>query len=148
MRVKNRVNIVCFRTKHVMMIVEDVDQIMKKQLKHRLHFENVFDHVKLLKASITVIKTKRNFCLSLSLSRADVVDQFLESIIDISESIINFEINITIIENKIIDITLESTNFAIENINMNLKKNLSNEFSRSWTKDWNQSNTAFVDEKW
>jgi hypothetical protein len=131
MRVKNRVNVVCFRTKHVMMIVEDVDQIIKKQLKHRLHFENVFDYVKLLEASITVIETKRNFCLSLSLSRADVVDQFLELIIDIFKSIINFEINITIIENKILDITLESTNSAIENINMNLKKNLSNELSRS-----------------
>jgi hypothetical protein len=131
MHVKNRVNVVCFKAKHVMMIVEDVDQIMKKQLKHRLHFENVFDYVKLLEASITVIKTKRNFYLLLSLSRADVVDQFLESIIDISESIINFEINITIIENKIIDITLESTNFIIESTNMNLKKNLSNELSRS-----------------
>jgi hypothetical protein len=108
----------------------------------------MFDHVKLLEASITVIKTKHNLCLSLSLSRADVVDQFLESIIDISELIINFEINIIIIENKIIDITLERTNSIIENINMNLKKNLSNEFSRSWTKDWNQSNTTFVDEKW
>jgi hypothetical protein len=131
MRVKNRVNVVYFKIKHVMMIVEDVDQIMKKQLKHRLHFENVFDYMKLFEASITIIETKHNFCLSLSFSRADVVDQFLESIIDISQSIINFEINITTIENKIIDITLESTNFAIKSTNMNLKKNLSNEFSRS-----------------
>jgi hypothetical protein len=74
MRIKNRVNVVYFKAEHVMMIVEDVDQIMKKQLKHRLHFENVFDYVKLLKASITVIETKRNFCLLLSLSRADVID--------------------------------------------------------------------------
>jgi hypothetical protein len=34
MRVKNRVNVVYFKTKHVIMIVENVDQIMKKQLKH------------------------------------------------------------------------------------------------------------------
>jgi hypothetical protein len=74
MRIKNRVNVIYFKTEYVMMIVENVDQIMKKQLKHRLHFENVFDHVKLLEASITVIETKRNFCLSLLLSRADVVD--------------------------------------------------------------------------
>jgi Trk K+ transport system NAD-binding subunit len=74
MRVKNRVNVVYFRTKHVIIIVKDVDQIMKKQLKHRLHFENVFDYVKLLEASIIIIETKRNLCLLFSLSRANVVD--------------------------------------------------------------------------
>jgi hypothetical protein len=74
MRVKNRVNVVCFKAKHFMMIVKNVDQIMKKQLKHRLHFENVFDHVKLFEASIIIIETKRNLYLSFSLSRADVVD--------------------------------------------------------------------------
>jgi hypothetical protein len=95
----------------------------------------VLDHVKLLKASIIIIETKRNLYLLLSLSRADVINQFFKSIIDISKLIINFKINITIIEIKIIDITLESTNSVIENTNINSKKNFSNEFSRSETKD-------------
>jgi hypothetical protein len=35
MRVKNRVNVTCFKTKHAMMIIDDIDQIMKKRLQLR-----------------------------------------------------------------------------------------------------------------
>ncbi len=93
MRLKNRVNVTCFRTKYVMMIVENIDQIMKKRIQLRRYFENVFNHVKLLRAFVTSIDRERNSYLSLSLSRADVIDQFIQSIANVEQSIVNVEID-------------------------------------------------------
>jgi hypothetical protein len=83
MRVKNRVNVICFKTKHIMMIIDDIDQIMKKRLQLRQYFENVFNYVKLFKDFVTNNDIKRNFHLSFSLSRTDVLDQSIQLIVNV-----------------------------------------------------------------
>ncbi len=83
MRVKNRVNVTYFRTKHAMMIIDNINQIIKKRLQLRQYFENVFNYVKLLREFVTSNDTKRNSYLSLSLSRKDVLDQSIQSIVNI-----------------------------------------------------------------
>jgi hypothetical protein len=83
MRIKNRVNVTCFRTEHVMMIIDDIDQIMMKRLQLRQYFDNVFNHVKLFREFVTSNDTKRNLYLSFSLSWTDVIDQSNQSIVNV-----------------------------------------------------------------
>ncbi len=113
MRVKNRVNVTCFRTEHVMMIIDDIDQIMMKRLQFRQYFDNVFNHVKLLKEFVTSNDTKRNFYLSLSLSRTDVIDQSNQSIVNvvIDSIMIEFEND----NEKISTKDFNENNIAFEN---------------------------------
>jgi hypothetical protein len=65
------------------MIIDDIDQIMMKRLQFRQYFDNVFNHVKLLREFVTSNNTKRNLYLSLSLSRADVMNQSNQSIVNV-----------------------------------------------------------------
>jgi hypothetical protein len=83
MRVKNRVNVTCIRAEHAMMFIDDIDQIMMKRLQFRQYFDNVFNHVKLLREFVTSNDTKRNLYFSLSLSRTDVIDQSNQSIVNV-----------------------------------------------------------------
>jgi hypothetical protein len=65
---------------------------MKKRLQLRQYFENVFNYVKLLKNFVTSNDTERNSHLSLSLSRANVFDQSIQSIVNVMiESNVEFE---------------------------------------------------------
>jgi hypothetical protein len=62
MRIKNLVNVICFKTEHVIMIIHDIDQIMMKRLQFRQYFDNIFNHVKLLEEFVTsnVFETSEN----------------------------------------------------------------------------------------
>ncbi len=113
MRVKNRVNVTCFKTEHVMIIIDDIDQIMMKWLQFRQYFDNVFNHVKLLREFVTSNDTKRNLYLSLSLSRADVINQSNQSIVNvvIDSIMIEFEND----NEKISTKDFNENNIAFEN---------------------------------
>jgi hypothetical protein len=75
------------------MIIDDIDQIMMKRLQFRQYFDNVFNHVKLLREFVTSNDTKRNFYLSFSLSRTDAIDQSNQLIVNvvINNIMIEFE---------------------------------------------------------
>ena len=59
-RLKNRVNVACFRFKSDLMIIANVDKIIKLQKIKRFHFEKVFQYVKDFYAKHDSVK--QNFC--------------------------------------------------------------------------------------
>lgn len=50
MRNTNRINVACSRAMEALMIAATVNKIMKKRIHLRRHFDNVFDHGKILRA--------------------------------------------------------------------------------------------------
>ena len=60
MRLKNRVNVACFRFKNDLMIIANVRKIMKFEKIKRFYFEKMFQYVKDYYAKHKSIK--QNFC--------------------------------------------------------------------------------------
>ena len=79
MRLRNRVNVACSRPMEGLIIVGDVEGVMKGRAHERRYFGNVFNHVKRLRAEAKVPELESNEYLPSSLQRGDCVDQITET---------------------------------------------------------------------
>ena len=69
MRLQNRVNVACSRAMDGMVILKDVDGILKEKIHCRRNLSDVFNYLKTRRLSKVAIKTPRNVHIPTSFAR-------------------------------------------------------------------------------
>jgi hypothetical protein len=139
LRLRNRVNVACFRVMNELFVVSDVISIMSEKIFHRRHIDNVFTFMIERSIKIRVKDLKSSSYVSTILSRRDMKDQKLdkkknvEKWIDTSIKIeeMSFEIdaswNTRIFEHEThdnsIEVWKETTKYDAKSANFSSKSN-------------------------
>ena len=74
MRLKNKMNVTCFRIMKRMIIVANVKQMMNERYNVRQHFDNVVNHIKRLREFATIIDIVFNAFFSRLFIRENITD--------------------------------------------------------------------------
>ncbi len=78
LRLKNRVNVACFRVMNELFVVNDVINIMSEKIFHRRHIDNVFTFMIERSIKIRVKDLRSSSYVSTILFRRDMKDQKLD----------------------------------------------------------------------